>query len=322
LIFSSLEEANKLIDEYVQALEEVKIKAALKSAMSLSSLGNQYLQHNKPWDLVKNDDTKARGGSVTTFAGNLVIALITLLEPYMPAFTQKVLDQLKLDKKLLDLSDPKFKILLPVGHEIGDPQPLFAKIDDAKIAELRSKYAGSAEIDSKEDQGVDSAFPLELVVGKVVEVSAHPAADHLYVLDVSFGDSTRKIVSGLVKYYTIEKLLNRFVIVVSNLKAANFKGVKSHGMVLCAQSGENMGILTLSDDSSNLIGSRVFPADIPSTGKEKFALLDSKKLKSALKGANFSVDSTQAVFSNSFKLSSESNAHVIAENVSSGAQIL
>jgi methionyl-tRNA synthetase len=289
--------------------------------MALSSLGNQYLQHNKPWDLVKNEETKARGGSVTAFAANLVITLITLLEPYMPSFTQKVLDQLKLDKSLLTLQDAQFKILLPVGHEIGDPQPLFAKIDDAKITELRSKYDGSGEGESKEESGVEAAFPLELIVGKVVEVSAHPSAEHLYVLDVSFGDTTRKIVSGLVKHYAVDKLLNRFVIVVSNLKAANFKGVKSHGMVLCAQSGDEMGILTLPESNSSLIGSRVLPADIASSGNEKYSLLDSKKLKSALKNARFSVDSNNCVYSQTSPLLALSNA-VIAEKVSSGAQIV
>lgn len=33
--------------------------------------------------------------------------------------------------------------MLPVGHKLGEPSPLFAKIEVAKIEELKKKYAGT-----------------------------------------------------------------------------------------------------------------------------------------------------------------------------------
>lgn len=35
--------------------------------------------------------------------------------------------------------------LLPTGHKIGDPQPLFTKIEPELIEEYRKKFAGSQE---------------------------------------------------------------------------------------------------------------------------------------------------------------------------------
>lgn len=35
--------------------------------------------------------------------------------------------------------------MLPTGHKIGDPQPLFTKIEPELIEEYRKKFAGSQE---------------------------------------------------------------------------------------------------------------------------------------------------------------------------------
>ena len=44
----------------------------------------------------------------------------------------------------------------------------------------------------------------------------------------------RTIVSSIVPYYKQEELLNHNIVLVSNLKPANFRGVKSFGMLLAA----------------------------------------------------------------------------------------
>lgn len=77
---------------------------------------------------------------------------------------------------------------------------------------------------------------LDIRVGKIVEVDKHPNGDTLYVEKIDLGEETgpRTIVSGLVPYVPIEQMKDRMVVVLANLKAANLRGVSSHGMVLCA----------------------------------------------------------------------------------------
>jgi methionyl-tRNA synthetase len=131
--FCSSVEINAKLKEYVEALEDVKIKNGLKAVMALSTVGNQYLQWEKPWDLVKDPATRARGGSVTAFAANLALWVMVIGEPYMPSLTDKVLGQLNLPRSILSLEKPEFSLLIPEGHEIGQVDPLFAKLDDATV---------------------------------------------------------------------------------------------------------------------------------------------------------------------------------------------
>jgi methionyl-tRNA synthetase len=57
----------------------------------------------------------------------------------------------------------------------------------------------------------------------------------LYILSLDTGEEQpRTIVSSIVPYYEPEDLLNRNIVLVSNLKPANFRGVKSRGMLLAA----------------------------------------------------------------------------------------
>jgi methionine--tRNA ligase beta chain len=80
---------------------------------------------------------------------------------------------------------------------------------------------------------------LEIRVGKVLEVSIHPEGENLFVEKVDMGEpEPRTIVSGLVGYQTAEQLLNRYVVVLANLKPRAIKGITSHGMLLCATSAD------------------------------------------------------------------------------------
>ncbi|PVU94617.1 hypothetical protein BB561_002406 [Smittium simulii] len=81
---------------------------------------------------------------------------------------------------------------------------------------------------------------IDLRVGRIVKVEKHPDADSLYVEQIDVGEAEpRTVVSGLVKYYTLEEMQNRLVIAVCNLKPAAMRGIKSYAMVLCASHTES-----------------------------------------------------------------------------------
>lgn len=75
---------------------------------------------------------------------------------------------------------------------------------------------------------------LNMKVGRIVEVSRHPDAEKLYVEKIDLGEpSPRTIVSGLVDFVPEDKMKDRMVVVLCNLKPAKMRGVESNGMVLC-----------------------------------------------------------------------------------------
>ena len=83
---------------------------------------------------------------------------------------------------------------------------------------------------------------IELRVGEIVAVKAHPQADRLLVLGVRIGESERTIVAGIRAHYNESELMGKKVIVVANLEPALIRGVTSEGMLLAAS---NDSLLTL-----------------------------------------------------------------------------
>jgi aminoacyl tRNA synthase complex-interacting multifunctional protein 1 len=87
----------------------------------------------------------------------------------------------------------------------------------------------------KEDQQPEIC-KLEFKVGVITRVWEHPGADKLYCEEIDVGEATgpRQIASGLRPHFTLEQMMGQRLLVVTNLKAKNLVGFKSHGMVLCA----------------------------------------------------------------------------------------
>ncbi|KAL6527950.1 hypothetical protein OROHE_014900 [Orobanche hederae] len=138
------------VEQYIEAMEKVKLKQGLKLAMTISGEGNAYLQESKFWKLYKEDRTSC-SVVIKTSAG-VVYLLACLLEPFMPSFSLEVLKQLNLPlDKQISLSEEKSDIekakrpweFLPAGHKIGTPAPLFKELKDEEVEFYREKFAGS-----------------------------------------------------------------------------------------------------------------------------------------------------------------------------------
>ncbi|SPC66076.1 related to Tyrosyl-tRNA synthetase [Ustilago sp. UG-2017b] len=120
---------------------------------------------------------------------------------------------------------------------------------------------------------------IDLRVGKIVSVEKHPDADALYLEKVDFGeaDGPRTILSGLVHFVPIEKMQNRMVIGVCNLKPAAMRGIKSYGMLLCAthKDGKDGGIEPVCPPEGSQPGDKVWVEGFE--GREPEAVLNPKK---------------------------------------------
>ncbi len=75
---------------------------------------------------------------------------------------------------------------------------------------------------------------LDLRVAEILDVSIHPQAYIIYILDVQIGEEKKQIVAGIRSFYNPDELKGKRVIVVNNLEAAVIRGVESQGMILAA----------------------------------------------------------------------------------------
>lgn len=92
---------------------------------------------------------------------------------------------------------------------------------------------------------------LELHVGTIREVDEHPNADKLYVLKVDIGEEVRQLVAALKGHYEEDELVGKKVVVLTNLKPIELRGVKSNGMVLAAVDGDSVVLLEPEQDIAN-----------------------------------------------------------------------
>lgn len=120
---------------------------------------------------------------------------------------------------------------------------------------------------------------IDLRVGKIVSVEKHPDADALYLEKVDFGeaDGPRTILSGLVHFVPIEKMQNRMVIGVCNLKPVAMRGIKSYGMLLCAthKDGKEGGVEPVCPPEGSQPGDKVWVEGFE--GREPEPVLNPKK---------------------------------------------
>ncbi|KAL9552938.1 hypothetical protein MBANPS3_003521 [Mucor bainieri] len=110
----------------------------------------------------------------------------------------------------------------------------------------------------------DLIHRVDFRVGKIVQIEQHPDATHLFIEQVDLNTEAteampnpRTIVSGLAPFMPMESLLNRNVIVVSNLKPSKFRGVLSQGMLLAAAAADSKTVRLLSPPKDSIIGERV-----------------------------------------------------------------
>ncbi|CAL8471724.1 g11266 [Coccomyxa elongata] len=136
-----------LVEQYVAALEKIKLKEGIRLVMTISAAGNKFFQDTRPWVLVKED--KEQCGALVNACAGLCALLAALVEPYMPSITQKLLEQLNWAPENARLSDELIAkaaavhTIIPAGHRMGQPQVLFRTIPKEEEEALRARFAGS-----------------------------------------------------------------------------------------------------------------------------------------------------------------------------------
>jgi len=100
------------------------------------------------------------------------------------------------------------------------------------------------------DVAFDEFKKIEMRVGIIKAIDDHPNANKLYVMRVDIGGGEeRQLVAGLKPYYPERaQLLGKRIIVVTNLAPAVLRGVESRGMLLAAQDGDRVIVLTTDEE--------------------------------------------------------------------------
>ena len=249
-------------DKVAELMDKLNFSMALEEIWKLVRRTNKYIDETTPWTLIK----EGQEDRLKTVIYNLLesIRIISgLIKPFMKETSSKINEQIGYsDYSYEDLT--KFG-LLKVGTKVCKGKNLFDRLDvdkeleiivekNSELIELRKKKnSGSNEEKEVVDEErelitIDDFAKVELKVGKIIDCQPHPKADRLLVSKIDIGDEVRTIVSGIRKFYNEKDLIGKKVIVVTNLKPVNLRGVESNGMILAASDEENLSVLTVLND--------------------------------------------------------------------------
>ncbi|KAK9300686.1 hypothetical protein QLX08_006719 [Tetragonisca angustula] len=145
--------AQRELSSYIHALEQAKLRDGLKHVLAISKHGNQYMQFQEPWVKIKGIDDKRRAGTIIGICCNLACLLSSLLAPFMPCTARELRSQLGLQTNNYGYIPDDITSILPTGHKIGKPSPLFKKIEEKDVETLRKKYAGKQDTTNSEEHG-------------------------------------------------------------------------------------------------------------------------------------------------------------------------
>lgn len=255
------------------AMDKLRVADAMTEIFALFKRCNKYIDETMPWALAKEEEQKDR---LNTVLYNLVESITvgaTLLEPFMPETSEKILKQLNTEKRrVTELSNFG---LYPSGNKVtAEPEILFARIDaTAMLEEIERRFPSKVvEEEKKEEEKpkkkerpelkiptldavvkeqitIEEFDRMQLQMGEILSCEEVKDSKKLLCSQVQIQGRVLQIVSGIKNYYTPEQMVGKKVVVITNLKPTKLAGVLSEGMLLCAEDFEgNLALLTAEKD--------------------------------------------------------------------------
>jgi methionyl-tRNA synthetase len=243
-------EASERIRGHYEAREFGK---ALREIMLLADLTNQYVNGNRPWDLLKSasrDDIDA-AHETCSVALNVFRLLTLYLKPVLPELAKRVEAFLGLEQPL-SWSDAT--ALLPEGHVIRRYEHLVTRIESKQLEDLF--VSDETPSPARETVSIEEFKKLDLRVARIADAEHVEGADKLLKLTLDLGGETRTVFAGIKSAYEPAALKGRLTVMVANLAPRKMKFGVSEGMVLAA-SGDAPGLYLLSPDAGATAGMKV-----------------------------------------------------------------
>ena len=246
-------------DKARQHMDELQFSLALQDIWQLVGECNRYIDVNAPWVLVKTDDGKERLKTVLYVLCECIRIVAILIAPTMPRTPARIYEQLGIAEGELTGWESASRFgMLPAGAKVQKGEALFPRIDvkkeladivptpkaEAPKAEEKKPAKKEEKKEEKLPEGVisiDDFAKVQLRVARILTAEKVEGSDKLLKLSVKLGEGEplRTVVSGIARFYTPEAIEGRQVVLVSNLKPAKLKGIKSEGMILCASDAED-----------------------------------------------------------------------------------
>ena len=258
-------------DRVAAKMDDLRVADAITEIFALFKRCNKYIDETMPWALAKDESKADRLKEVLYNLTEAITIGASLLQSFLPETAEKIAAQL--NTNLRSYEESATFGLYPNGNKVTDqPEILFTRLDfkeiEPKIAEIQAKQkaeyeaelaatgekpeapakeekeeAAPIDIEAKAEIAYDDFAKLQLQVGIIRECQEVPKSKKLLCSQVQVGSKMLQIVSGIKKDYSPEDMVGKRVVVLTNLKPATLAGIRSEGMLLCAEDAD--GTLSL-----------------------------------------------------------------------------
>ena len=237
-------------------MEKLRVADAITEVFTLLRRCNKYIDETEPWKLAKDESKQDRLATVLYNLMEGIRMAAVALAAYLPDTSAKILDMLGTQERDY-LKLDQFGLLETGGKVVEKPEILFARVDIKelmekveadKAANAQSQPAEAPAEEAETEEGIDIEPKAEITfddfeklqfqVGEIIACEAVKKSKKLLCSQVKIGNQVRQIVSGIRKHYSPEEMVGKKVMVVTNLKPATLAGVKSEGMILCAEDAD------------------------------------------------------------------------------------
>lgn len=228
----------------LEKMKHLRVADAITEIFILLRRSNKYIDETMPWILGKDESKKDRLATVLYNLLESIRIAAVLLQPFIPETANEILNQLNTDERSFD-STTSFTGM-KFNQTLNKAKILFARIDkDKKLQEMIDESSTENEEDVV---NIDDFAKLHFKVGTIVKAEKIKKSDKLLKLQVNVGDKTKQIVSGIAKYYHPEDLINKQVVVITNLLPVKLRGVLSEGMILASEDKNGLKLIVPSED--------------------------------------------------------------------------
>ena len=239
-------------DKVAAKMDEHRVSDAISEVFTLLRRLNKYIDETEPWVLAKSEDKADRLKEVMYNLTEGIAIAANLLIPFMPECAKQILEQLNATERNYEDLD-KFGLYTSGSSVTDKPYILFKRLDAAEVMEkvetirqaqieeynrengIVEEEEAVIDIEAKPEISYDDFAKLQFRVGRIIECAEVPKSKKLLCSQVKIGSEIKQIVSGIKQHYSAEEMVGKKVLVLTNLAPAVLAGVKSEGMLLCAE---------------------------------------------------------------------------------------
>ena len=268
--------AANTIKNFEEQMDSVHFSNALDEVWKLVARSNKYIDETEPWILAKDETKKDELDSVLAHLAASLRLVAILIQPVMTHTPKEIFAQLGLNSDDMAIQGVSYFDLPADAQVVAKGTPIFPRLDVEEEQEyIKSKMTKNEKakgrkamaekakenwdpenttlVLTKDEIKFDKFDKVELKVAEIKEVSKVEGADKLLKFRLDAGDEgDRQILSGIAQWYpNPEELVGKKVIAVTNLKPRKMRGEVSQGMLLSAEFGETVQLITVSENIPN-----------------------------------------------------------------------